>query len=307
MKKFTLKSIIPVFASVMIFQLTPCAYAHTTSHDGILAKTSIDRENYPGLYIGGDDVGWRINERYHTNGYHIFYSFSGSFTNSTYKQYVREGAALWKDIITISEPTLFNKVTGTIESYNDPSDRSVAKVNNRVTDSNGHLTSWTMKVNLAHSESLSPKVFAHEFGHVIGLTDLYSDNSKDKIMYGYVNSTVNAPTESDKNGAKVIIGFHDTHYWGYKPYSTQQHVKSCVICGGFCAGSDGRSPIISNCTFGYKYHSTSGQGVNFHVKCCTVCEKTTTVSSCSYNAKGICTYCGTPKGTSPYSLGFESE
>lgn len=315
MKRNILKSISFVLTIIIALQISPCIFAHTTSQDGILAKTYIKEKD--GWYIGGDDVGWRINEKMHCKSTtRISYSFSSSFTNSTYKQYVKDGAAAWKDIVTIATPTLFNPVEGEISTYigtyeNKDSD-FVAKTHDRKVDGNGHLISWKISINLEKTEYLSAKIFAHEFGHVIGLTDLYEPKSSNKIMYAYSTMTVTAPTESDKNGANVILGFHENHYWGYTFYDTtssgtSRHVKSCVICNGFCASSNGKDPIISNCTYSYKYYGTSGQGSNSHVKYCTGCNHYSTVSSCTYNSKGICTYCGIPKGYSPYSIDYEPE
>ena len=256
MKRNILKTISFILTIIMVLQISPCISAHTTSQDGILAKTFIKEKN--DWFIGGDEVGWRINENAHSNSTRISYSFSSSFTNSTYKQYVKDGAAAWKDIVTIATPTLFNPVEGEISTYigtygNKDSD-FVAKTHDKKVDKNGHLISWKISINLEKTGFLSAKIFAHEFGHVIGLTDLYDSKSSNKIMYAYSTMTVTAPTESDKNGANVILGFHDKHYWGYKMYSrasdgTTSHVKYCIICNGYCASSDGKKPLVSNCTY----------------------------------------------------------
>ncbi|MDE6580319.1 MAG: hypothetical protein K2K41_07285 [Ruminiclostridium sp.] len=149
---------------------------------------------------------------------------------------------------------MFNPVEGEIGTYSSIYDNFVAKTHDRKVDNNGHLTSWKISINLEETKYLSAKVLAHEFGHVIGLTDLYEPKSSNKIMYAYSTMTVTGPTESDKNGANVILGFHDKHYWGYKMYSrasdgTTSHVKYCIICNGYCASSDGKKPLVSNCTY----------------------------------------------------------
>ncbi|MDE6580320.1 MAG: hypothetical protein K2K41_07290 [Ruminiclostridium sp.] len=64
MKRNILKSFSFVLTIITVLQIAPCAYAHTTSQEGVLAKTLIDEDNYQhDYYIGGDDVGWRINEK----------------------------------------------------------------------------------------------------------------------------------------------------------------------------------------------------------------------------------------------------
>lgn len=44
----------------------------------------------------------------------------------------------------------------------------------------------------------------HEFGHGIGLLDLYSDSNANKLMYGYGNPsrTTTTPHSRDVDGAK---------------------------------------------------------------------------------------------------------
>ncbi len=55
--------------SVMMLQITPCAFAHTTTQEGILAQTYY--KNKDRFFFGGDDVGWSLDELYHTNGKNI--------------------------------------------------------------------------------------------------------------------------------------------------------------------------------------------------------------------------------------------
>lgn len=58
------------------------------------------------------------------------------------------------------------------------------------------------KTAAQHSQTMT-----HELGHAIGLYDLYNDNNKGKLMYGYSNSTASFPTSRDIAGAKeAIIG-----------------------------------------------------------------------------------------------------
>ena len=51
---------------------------------------------------------------------------------------------------------------------------------------------------------------AHEFGHVIGLCDLFSNSCRYKLMFGLGRfaGAPSEPTGSDIKGAKVINGTH---------------------------------------------------------------------------------------------------
>ena len=101
--------------------------------------------------------------------------------------------------------------------------------------------------------NMTASTLAYELGHAIGLNDLYDDQNVDKLMYGVENyRTVTSPSASDIWGAKVITGVHNTHMWAYK------------------------------------YHSTTGTGINRHVGCCTSCNGlSATISDCVYNPRGI--------------------
>lgn len=87
------------------------------------------------------------------------------------------------------------------------------------------------------AKNVTSTTLAHEFGHAIGLNDLYDDQNVNKLMYGVSSRTVSSPTTSDKWGAKVITGVHTTHTWAYKYHSTtgtgqNRHVGYCTSCNG---------------------------------------------------------------------------
>lgn len=253
-----------LFVAVLVLHTGSHVFAHSSSQAGILAKTSI--EGYTGTYVGGEDVGWSIDEDYHTNGTTITYSFSSTdpYLTSTLKSYVTNGASKWSGTVNIVNKT-DGTGTGKIKTYYDPEDGAVAAFRNYIADSNGHLTYWEIQINRAYTQSAV--VLAHEFGHVIGLNDLYEEKNSGKLMYGVTSGTATAPTALDKWGAKVITGVHTTHTWGYK------------------------------------YHSTVS-GVNKHIRYCTECNGLTLiVRQCTYNANNVCTGCGTPRGAQPFSNG----
>jgi len=246
---------------LLLLSLTTPAFAHSTFQEGILSKSYIGG-SYNEYYIGGDDFGWSIDEGFHTNGTTLTYSFSSSdsYLTSTYKSYVTNGASKWSGTVTITNMTN-GTGTGLIRTFNNPNTSAVAWFTNFSANSSGHLTSWVIEMN--RSKTQSSTVLAHEFGHAIGLNDLYARKSSNKLMYGYTSGTATGPTSSDKWGAKVITGVHSSHTWGYKYYSTNQignvHIKYCTSCNGL-------SLVTEQCT---------------------------------YDANNVCTKCGIPYGVAP--------
>lgn len=100
---------------------------------------------------------------------------------------------------------------------------------------------------------------AHEFGHVIGLADLYDSRNKNKLMYGDFGTSGGVPSTADKNGAKVITGVHTSHsmggsyaaIWGY-PSSTPAHMSFCSTCN--IGRVEACTPEIGTCTKCNKSH-----------------------------------------------------
>lgn len=237
-------------------------YAHSTSQEGVLAKTY--HSGNGGYYIGGEDVGWSIDESCHTNGTTITYSFSttdSALTNS-YKTYTIEGASKWNDVVNIINKT-DGTGTGEISTIYDANTAMVAKFTiptTNGTDANGHLKEWSIVMNRAYN--ITSITMAHEFGHVIGLNDLYESKNRDKIMYGYSLSKASEPTSLDEWGAKVITGVHSSHNWRYEFYD------------------------ITN----------TG---NRHIRYCTSCNGTGLLSKCIYNSNKLCRFCGAPQAGNP--------
>lgn len=253
---------------VLILQLVPCASAHLYSQENILAKSYNEKKKK--YYIGGEAVGWFIDEDYHTNGTTLTYSFSTDdpYLLDRYKTYTRDGASMWSGTVNIVCKT-DGTGTGLISTMplTDDNTDIVAQCCNYKADSSGHFKSWEIKLNRAHLQSAN--TLAHEFGHAIGLKDMYADRNRDKLMYGYESRTATGPTTSDKWGAKVITGVHSSHTWGYK------------------------------------YYGISSTGGNKHIKYCTVCNgwaSSMTISDCVYNSNNICSLCGIPYGVQPWSL-----
>ena len=246
-----------IISLILITIFTITASAHSTSQEGILGK-SYHQEKHA-YFIGGDEAGWMIDETTHTNGTHITYSFD---YNDPYVDGIisatNNGANLWTQtgVVTISHVQTGG--TGTIRTYTDSDDDAAAIFTNCSANSIGHLTYWEIQVN--RSNPFNSVTLAHEFGHAIGLLDLYGTISVNKLMYHRQQASTTGPTENDKWGAKVITGQHTSHTWGYK------------------------------------YHSNNSTG-NLHRAYCTICNGfAATTERCTYNAKNICVKCKTPKG-----------
>ncbi len=57
-------------------------FAHTTSQEGILESKYISNPNYADYYIGGEDIGWFINEKCHAGVTTQYYTFDGVTTGT---------------------------------------------------------------------------------------------------------------------------------------------------------------------------------------------------------------------------------
>lgn len=266
MKKDILRKSVSSFIALIFAMSLVCTnvLAHSSSQEGILERYYDSKKQL--YFIGSEEAGWLIDESCHTNGTSITYSFDTSdmYLTDTYKSYTTTGASKWSGTVTIT-----NKEDGTgqgkINTYHGGCNSiSVAEFCNYSANSSGHLTKWEISIN--RDKTANAVTLAHEFGHAIGLSDLYASKNSDKLMYGYATGTATRPTTADKWGAKVITGVHSSHTWGYK------------------------------------YLKTTSTG-NVHVKYCTVCSGISTVSApCVYNANNVCKICGIPKGQQTQGL-----
>ena len=258
-KKISILSIL-LITTCLIFSTT--AVAHPTSQEGILAQFHI--EEYDIYAIGSEKIGWGINEMHHSAGTTITYQIDSSVPSNV-RNMITTAASLWYNAANISFIESTN-ATGTITMNSSLPNGVFASTRILGVDDNGHLTSWviSLKPNICTTTTV-----AHEFGHAIGIVDLYDSINIDKLMYGFGDiGTATAPTSSDIWGARVITGQHVNHTWGYK------------------------------------YYGISAYG-NLHQKYCTTCQGLSeVVESCTYTTGGsnpLCTKCGIPKGVQPYS------
>lgn len=254
MKKIAFFVVVNLILFIMMpFQLM----AHSASQSGILMETLLNG-NY---YIGGERVGWSIDEDFHTNGTTITYKYNTTDMNA--RLLFMGGMSYWSNYATF---TLSSTGTGALGVFNGSQEPNiVAKFYNYYANATtGHLTSWQIDLSSLYLSSMTSKVPAHEIGHAFGLNDLYSPQNYNKIMCGYADmSTATALHIMDIQGFRVITGLHASHLWSYKYYETvsgnNRHVKYCTQCNGF-------SIYVTNCV---------------------------------YNANNVCITCGTPRGEMP--------
>ncbi len=232
------------FIRIIVFILVLCtlsvmpAFAHPNSQEGILAEEYIGDDDYNDYFIGGEEIGWFINERFHSGSASISYKFDG-VTAST-KTLFRNAAQMWASVATFSES---NSSANLVQESNLHRGDIVAQYTGYVytNDTTGHVVYWTIVFNTYDNITYDSVTAAHELGHVIGITDLHDPINIDKLMYYSNASTATAPTSSDLWGAKVILGIHTTHnfsayrYWGDDANGNHCHVAYCTDCGGVSA------------------------------------------------------------------------
>ncbi len=210
------------------------ANAHSTSQDGILE--SYVHPVYGYECIGSEDIGWSVDEKYHSNTVTIYYFFDN--VSNINMQNIRAGVQKWIPWVTFQESSAG---TGRFADYDFERSDINASFKNYAEGTNadtGHISTWEIHLNTNIDVNMNAVIVAHELGHVIGLNDLYSNHNQNKLMYYSDASTATAPTELDLWGAKVILGIHNTHsfdeyrYWGKDTNGNHYHVQYCSDCNG---------------------------------------------------------------------------
>lgn len=72
-RKIVFKLFVCILVVISMSQTSQYVFAHSSSQEDILAKSYNSFNG--GYYIGGDNVGWSIDEGIHTNGTTVTYSF----------------------------------------------------------------------------------------------------------------------------------------------------------------------------------------------------------------------------------------
>lgn len=132
-------------------------------------------------------------------------TYDTSALDATYKRYATGGAKLWNDtgVVTFKQ------------SKNSPN--RIYTINNKNTKANGlcyrtkvnasgKILAFKIELNKYYLKNISDKkkkaTAAHEFGHALGLADLYNDYNRNQIMCGNGRRTTTKPSAKDIKGAK---------------------------------------------------------------------------------------------------------
>jgi len=216
-----------------------------------------------GFIVWGEDVGWRIREGtalpVHTNGTQIAYDICNSLDYyhghggdmiRPLNEVISRGATTWNSHGIVSIARNGPGPRGIIKESFIANSNVIARVDSERYNSSGHFIvddfsihgvySWEMLIN---SNGYLPQrtthlIIAHEFGHIIGLADLYNDNNSDKLMFHSTQGwEATGPTVADRNGARVITGQH-VHTSTSFPTTIRQltgnrHASACTDCGAF--------------------------------------------------------------------------
>lgn len=203
--------------------------------------------------------GWGITENQHfgtgTPTFAYYFSFEGSITEKQ-KEYIRNGANKWGTRINATEvDSIDSESVSHVKWTTFTSQKEVVASTTPLFAANsaGHIKQWKMAINLTYASSFNTRTAAHEFGHVVGLNDLYNVTNANKLMYGSQTGSASAPQSADIMGYNVITGKHSDHsnLTGYTrpaemPSTTPVHRRQCRTCG--IAKDEICSPQVGVCT-----------------------------------------------------------
>jgi len=128
-------------------------------------------------------------------------------TSTKYKTLVNDGALnFWNNytndinFVQTNDATITKKIL--VYDVNYP---SLSWDGQTVTTANsGYLSKAEIKLNVSNIEEYTTnvdkiryRVINHEFGHTLGLGDLYTSSEDDVLMYGYTRATPYYPTNTD--------------------------------------------------------------------------------------------------------------
>ena len=216
--------LVSIFSLLFVLSTNLIVNAHPSKQNNILKSEY--HSTYGGYYVGGESVGWSIDENNHAGGTYINYTWQtgDACLTAARKSLVQQGAAKWAPCGTIENEIGGNTYTGGKIGTFDPGPNSgtVAQFYDFASDSQGNLYYW--KIDMNWRMNVTSTTMAHEFGHVFGLNDLYNSSNSNKLMFGYSSRTASGPTATDVKGFNVITGIHTTHSFNTSGV--------CTGCGG---------------------------------------------------------------------------
>ncbi|MDQ0887912.1 hypothetical protein QFZ81_003000 [Paenibacillus sp. V4I9] len=169
--------------TLMIITIFPTqAFAHTTAQ------------------TGSETVKWMLDNYNHAGATNVLY-YNSPTLDSTMVSDVTSAASRWSKV-TFTEST--GNYTGYVNQISDSNSDVAAEFWMFASDSSGHLYNWSININKYLTDQYtSPQrrgVITHEFGHAVGLNDIY--NSIGVNMYAYMSGwTAYFPTSYDLIGA----------------------------------------------------------------------------------------------------------
>lgn len=198
---------------------------------------------------------------------------------NAFESFVNSATNIWTDEIPQLnfeqvQSSYTNGVVGRITAEvfeNNTSAFAVATYSPSDIDSDGHLITWELSVNIKQGREPEEQYIAHEFGHIIGLNDV---NNWFCLMTGTADFMESTPRDEEVFAANLILGLHQHTDVGEMYQSTSygygQHKLKCSICEG------------------YKVQTPNSQ--DYRIELCT------------YGADDRCIVCGAFKGSSINSI-----
>lgn len=132
-------------------------------------------------------------------------TFNTSALDAEYKSYVTGGAKLWNDTGVVTFKQSKNS-PNRMYTYNDKNTNVAGLCARTGVSANGKILVFEIRLNKYHFKKMGKKLnkalVAHEFGHALGLEDLYNDCNRGQIMNGSSRRTAIKPSAKDIKGAK---------------------------------------------------------------------------------------------------------
>lgn len=132
-------------------------------------------------------------------------TYDTSALDATYKSYATGGAKLWNNTGVVTFKQSKNS-PNRIYTINDKNTKANGSCSRTKISASGKILVFEIRLNKYYLKKRSDKknktTAAHEFGHALGLADLYNDYNRNQIMCGNGRRTATKPSAKDIKGAK---------------------------------------------------------------------------------------------------------